>query len=84
MLDRLRSWAQQAARRTDAKASALLDWLAEHLKNGDRWKNERVILFTEYRATQQWLQEILAAQGFGAERLALISMAAWIRRIARP
>src|SRR5690606_2128438 len=72
VLDRLRSWAQQAAHRTDAKASALLDWLARHLKDGDRWTNERVILFTEYRATQRWMHEILAAQGCGAERLALI------------
>lgn len=72
MLDRLRSWAQQAARRTDAKATAVLDWLARHLKDGDRWTNERVILFTEYRATQQWMQEVLASHGFGGERLALI------------
>lgn len=72
MLARLRSWAQQAARRTDAKASAVLAWLARHLRVGDRWTNERVILFTEYRATQQWMQEILAAQGYGGERLALI------------
>ncbi|MCB1132633.1 MAG: DISARM system SNF2-like helicase DrmD, partial [Verrucomicrobiae bacterium] len=72
MLDRLRSWAQQAARRTDAKATAVLGWLASHLKDGDRWTNERVILFTEYRATQQWMQEILASHGFGGERLALI------------
>ena len=72
MLDRLRSWAQQAARRADAKASAVLEWLESHLKEGGRWTNERVILFTEYRATQQWMQEILAANGFGAERLALI------------
>jgi superfamily II DNA or RNA helicase len=72
MLDRLRSSAQQAARRTDAKASAVLEWLNRHLRNGDGWTNERVILFTEYRATQQWMQQILAAQGFGGERLALI------------
>lgn len=72
MLDRLRSWAQQAARRADSKASAVLEWLTKHLKDGDRWTNERVILFTEYRATQQWMHEILAAQGFGAERLSLI------------
>ena len=72
ILGGLRSWAQQAARRTDAKAEAVLDWLAGHLKDGDRWTNERVILFTEYRATQQWMQEILAAQGFAGERLALI------------
>lgn len=72
MLDRLRSWAQQAARRADAKATAVLGWLASYLKDGDRWTNERVILFTEYRATQQWMQEILASHGFGGERLALI------------
>lgn len=72
MLDQLRSWAQQAARRTDAKATAILGWLARHLKNGDSWTNERVILFTEYRSTQQWMQEILASNGFSGERLALI------------
>lgn len=72
MLHQLRSWAQLAARRTDAKATAVLSWLANHLKAGDSWKNERVILFTEYRATQQWMQEILASIGFGGERLALI------------
>lgn len=72
MLDRLRSWAQQAARRADAKASAVLDWMTRHLKDGGGWTNERVILFTEYRATQQWMQEILASHGFGGERLALI------------
>ena len=72
MLDRLRSWAQQAAHRSDAKATAVLGWLASHLKVGDRWTNERVILFTEYRATQKWMQEILVSHGFGGERLALI------------
>lgn len=72
MLDQLRSWALQAARRTDAKATAVLDWLASHLKDGGKWTNERVILFTEYRATQQWMQEILTSHGFGAERLGLI------------
>lgn len=72
LVGKLRSWAQLAAHRTDAKSSAVLDWLKQHLKSGDAWTNERVILFTEYRATQQWMQQILAAQGFGGERLALI------------
>ena len=72
MLERLRSWAQQAAHRLDAKASAVLDWLSSHLKKGDDWSNERVILFTEYLATQRWMQEILVSHGFGGDRLALI------------
>ena len=72
MLGELRSWAQQAARRSDAKSEAILKWLTQHLREGDSWTDERVILFTEYRATQQWMQEILVANGFGGDRLALI------------
>ena len=71
-LSRMRSWAQQASHRADSKATAVLDWLSKHLRDGDGWTHERVILFTEYRATQQWMHEILAARGFGAERLAMI------------
>ena len=72
MLSGLQSWAQQAARRVDSKAEVIVNWLAAHLKDADSWTSERAILFTEYRATQQWMQEILATQGFGGKRLALI------------
>lgn len=72
LLGQMRSWAQRAAHRTDAKAHAVLDWLTRHIKDGDRWTNERVILFTEYRDTQKWMHEILVARDFGGERLALI------------
>ncbi|MYM00028.1 DEAD/DEAH box helicase family protein [Novosphingobium sp. FGD1] len=72
MLERLRSWAQQASRRADSKARAILEWLAENLQEGGEWTNERVILFTEYRTTQQWMQETLVSHGFGGDRLALI------------
>ena len=35
-----------------------------------KWSNERVIIFTEYRATQNWLQTILASEGLtGNDRL---------------
>lgn len=71
-LSELRSWAQQASHKEDSKARALLAWLAEHVKDGGGWTNERVILFTEYRSTQQWMHEILATHGFGGDRLALI------------
>lgn len=72
MLERLRSWARQASHKEDSKARAILDWLGAHLLDGGRWTDERVILFTEYRTTQQWMQQILAANGFGGDRLALI------------
>lgn len=72
LLDELRSRAQEAANRPDAKAKAILDWLEAHVRHGGQWGDERVILFTEYRTTQQWLQRILASHGFGGDRLMLI------------
>ena len=72
ILDRLKSWAQQAAHRADSKAEAVADWLNAHLKDANGWTNQRAILFTEYRATQQWMHEILASKGFGGDRLELI------------
>jgi len=72
MLDRLGHWAESAKNKPDAKAKALLGWLDERLKvNGD-WNDKRVILFTEYRATHAWLQQILAARGYGGDRLAML------------
>jgi len=73
MLDDLRSWAQRARNQVDSKARAILDWLEKHLKepNGE-WNDRRVILFTEYRTTHEWMHRILASHGFGGERLALL------------
>ncbi|MBY4638359.1 DISARM system SNF2-like helicase DrmD [Sphingopyxis sp. XHP0097] len=72
ILDELRSWAQSAQHRPDAKAEAILAWLEKHLKKDGEWTEERVIIFTEYRATQSWLQQILVANGYGGDRLNLI------------
>ena len=72
LLGRLQSWARQAAHRADSKAEAVVEWLNTHLKDADGWTNQRAILFTEYRATQQWMQEILASRGFESDRLKLI------------
>ncbi len=72
LLGRLRSWAEQAGHRPDSKGEALLRWLEENLRPKRNWSNARVILFTEYRATQKWLHEILASHDFGGERLALL------------
>lgn len=72
LLGRLRSWAEQASHKPDSKAAALLRWLEENLRPKGQWSNTRVILFTEYRATQKWLHEILASHDLGGERLALL------------
>jgi superfamily II DNA or RNA helicase len=72
LLRSLRDWARSAALRSDTKAEAVMTWLDENLKQGDEWSDRRVILFTEYRTTQTWMQEILATRGYGGDRLQII------------
>jgi superfamily II DNA or RNA helicase len=73
LLDEMTKWGERAKSRIDSKAKAILDWLQEHIKPGGDWSKERVIIFTEYRATQKWLIDMLTAEGFGGpDRLVTI------------
>lgn len=74
LLDELTSWAERASRpRADCKAQELLNWLRTLVKPGDCWSEQRVLIFTEYRDTQAWLQEILEANGLAdRDRLQLL------------
>lgn len=72
LLDEMRQWAQHARNRADSKAEAIIGWLETHLKTDGRWNERRVILFTEYRTTHQWLHEILASHGYGGDRLSIL------------
>jgi hypothetical protein len=63
LLERLQSWADRASQRADSKAERLLEWLDQHIRPGGERSGERVIIFTEYRATQNWLQGLLASGG---------------------
>ncbi len=59
----LERWAERAATKPDAKTEAVLALIEETCRPGGAWTDERVILFTEYRATQNWLLDVLAAAG---------------------
>ena len=73
LLDRLSTWANAAAQRPDSKARRLIEWVKATVRPDGAWADERVIIFTEYRATQNWLQMLLAAAGLaGQERLLLL------------
>src|SRR5262245_18017104 len=70
LLNRMKTWAESASNHLDAKAKGLIAWLRENIRPGGKWSNNRVIIFTEYRATQNWLYSILAAEGMtGGDRL---------------
>ncbi|WP_230772796.1 DISARM system SNF2-like helicase DrmD [Sphingomonas sp. Leaf4] len=60
----------------DARVRWLLDWAATHLLDGDgRWRDRRLILFTEYEDTRRWLERQLGvlldpSDGHEASRIA--------------
>jgi superfamily II DNA or RNA helicase len=72
LLSRMRDWAQSASHKVDSKGRAILEWIDANLKSDGQWNDRRVILFTEYRTTHQWLHEILASHGYGGDRLGII------------
>jgi superfamily II DNA or RNA helicase len=72
LLDEMRRWADTARNRADAKANTLLSWLDKNIRPNGQWKDDRVILFTEYRDTQKWLFGLLTREGFGGERIAML------------
>jgi SNF2 family DNA or RNA helicase len=63
LLNKMRDWAERASNIRDSKATTFIQWLKDIVKPNGKWSNERVIIFTEYRATQNWLQTLLAAEG---------------------
>ena len=63
----LLKWAEKASSRVDSKAKALLDWLEALVRPNGQWSDTRVIIFTEYRATQKWLEDLLAKHRYTQE-----------------
>ena len=72
LVDGLRDHAIKMSAQGDSKVKCLVAWLRKQLMPDGHWNNERVILFTEYRATQKWLLEKLVFSGLGG--LGRISM----------
>lgn len=72
LLADMRKWAQKARNQQDSKAKAVIKWIEANLKTDGKWNDRRVIIFTEYRTTHQWMHEILASQGYGASRISIL------------
>lgn len=72
LLQELERWCDRHAEPADSKAKALVDELERVCRPGGRWADERVVVFTEYVDTLQWLAGVLYARGFGGDRVGVI------------
>lgn len=64
-LEKLRDWGLSFESRADSKVDALLTFLdATCRPDSKHWTNERVVVFTEYAHTVDWLERILNQRGY--------------------
>ncbi|MCX6345660.1 MAG: DISARM system SNF2-like helicase DrmD [Armatimonadetes bacterium] len=62
LLEELQKYANANSVRADSKAERFIEWLHENIKPNAQWSDNRVLIFTEYRATQAWLHTLLASE----------------------
>ena len=67
MLNELLTWARRAEMLPDTRLRNLMAWLDENIKVDGKWSNERVLIFTEARASQLWLYNQLAQRGYAEQ-----------------
>jgi hypothetical protein len=72
-LDWLSEWGHTYDARPDSKLTALIDYIEGSAKAGGQWLNERIVVFTEYVDTLQWIYDILRQRGFETDRIAVIA-----------
>ena len=71
-LEELASWASGYQSRPDSRLDALVGMLdAVCRPDGKTWTGERVVVFTEYADTLEWIVSVLRQRGY-SERLAVI------------
>jgi superfamily II DNA/RNA helicase len=61
LLDEMTEIASASRGLPDAKVRRLLKWIADNMLDGRRWKDLRVLIFTEYDDTKRYLREQLSA-----------------------
>ncbi len=73
ILKELAVWGRSYRGKPDSRLQALVEFLqgVTHNEQGE-FNNERVVIFTEYVDTVEWIKSILEQRGFGDGRLAVI------------
>lgn len=72
-VDEMLRLAEASANRPDARVGWLIRWIRSTLLDGERWKDRRLIVFTEFEDTRRWLEkrlrEAIAATDRADERI---------------
>ncbi|WP_300267182.1 DISARM system SNF2-like helicase DrmD [Microbacterium sp.] len=71
-ISKLVAWGEGYEARPNSRLTALINWLDVICRPGGHWSNERVVIFTEYATTLQWIVENLRQRGYDEKRLAVI------------
>jgi superfamily II DNA or RNA helicase len=72
-LETLMEWGLGYESRADSRLDRLISFLdAVCRPDGRAWSNERVVLFTEYAHTVDWLARVLNQRGYTGDRLAVV------------
>ncbi|MGS0561820.1 DISARM system SNF2-like helicase DrmD [Microbacterium aurugineum] len=72
-LERLIAWGSRYEGRPDTKLQALIRLIDGIVKvPGHGWGDQRIVVFTEYVSTLEWLKDVLTAHGYGGDRLAVV------------
>ena len=58
------AWGQKYENQPDARLTALLKFLDAVCRPDGTWSNERVVVFTEYAATLDWIVRVLSQRGY--------------------
>lgn len=69
----LSEWGHEFEGTTDGKLEALIKYLDGVMKPDGRWNNERVVVFTEYVDTLEWIRDNLLQHGYESDRIAVIA-----------
>lgn len=64
-IEALIEWGRGYEHRPDSRLEALIKFLDSICRpDGKHWTNERVVVFTEYSATLDWIERVLAQRGY--------------------
>ena len=72
-LNQLSKWGRGFLGKPDSRLQALLDYLNKTLRNDvNEINDERIVIFSEYVDTVNWIKSMLESHGFGEDRVAVI------------